>query len=249
MPIPPAVIVVVVAIVLLAIWAVRSERRRAKERARLLSTMGFQPLQHPDPQATAALLALYRRDGSALRGRSLALRRVFQSDSSAGQLFVFDVVAPGSRRGSQIASGAVGVVRQGARLPTFEVCALAEQGGTASRLMLRLITKGLGHGQVVHFDDLPEFAQRFTVLAPDQAGEAAVRAYLTAAIRQKLLGARFFILAVGGDGFALQAGPPVAADRGNETAPLRRLIDDALLLAQALEPGGPASGDDIPGRG
>jgi hypothetical protein len=237
MNVPPAVIVLVVVMVLLAVWAIRTELRRTKEQARLLSAMGFQLVAQPDPRDGEALLGLYRRERGALRGQRLVLRRVFQSDSSDGRLFVFDVLAPDSRRSSHVAAGAVGVVRRGAGLPIFEICAISEQGGMAGRMVIHLVTKELHHGHVVRFDDLPEFAQRFTVLAPDEAGEAAVRSYLTADVRQRLMGLQFFALTAGGDALALQALPPRMGSRVSETVALRKLIEDALLAAAAMAPG------------
>jgi hypothetical protein len=234
MNVPPAVIVVVVLFAVVAIWAVRTDLRRRREQARLLSAMGFQPVAQPAPQDAEALLGLYRRERS---GRRIALRRVFQSDSSAGRLFVFDVLAPGSRRNTQVTAGAVGVVRRGAGLPTFEICALAEQGGVASRLMIRLVAKGLERGHVVRFDDPPGFAQRFTVLANAPEGEAAVRSCLTADARQRLMGLQFFVLGASGDALALQALPPSMGSRVSETAALRKLVEDALQAAEALAPG------------
>ncbi len=133
----------------------------------------------------------------------------------------------------------VGIVRRGAGLPTFELCAVSEQAGTVSRLMVGLISRRLKHGHVVRFDDLPEFARRFTVLAADPEGEAAVRSYLTAGVRERLMGLRFFVLAASGDALVLHTLPPTLGSGVTETMALRKLIEDVLQAAEALEP--PAS--------
>lgn len=237
----PSVAVVVVVVVLAGVWVVRSERRRAREKAQLLTSMGFRPLEQPEPRLAEALLALYRRGRSGLQ-----LRKAFIRDAPAGHLVVFDAVDPGSRRRFQVASDAVGLVRPGARLPHFEICAYSAEAGLAGQLMVRVISEGLGHGRALRFDDLPEFNRQFTVLATVEGGEEAVRGCLTAGVRQALLGSRFLILAAGGEALALQGNPASAANRGDELGLLRALVDEAGRLARVLEPGSTAPGAVAP---
>ncbi len=244
MPLPLVAIVVGVA-ALAAIWLVRTERERARQRAQLLSTMGFQPLEHPDPELTEPLLELYRRGRN--RGKRLLLEKPFHRDSPAGRLCVFDVLAPGQRH-TRVASSAVGVVRAGAGLPRFEIWAYAEEGAPPSGLMVPFLGKGMGHGQVVPFDDLPEFSRRFTVLSVDEGGRAAVRSYLSADRRRELMGHAFLALVAGGDAFALQENPFSPANRGQGSGLLRRMVGDAPRLARVLDAPSTPFGEAVPGR-
>jgi hypothetical protein len=84
---------------------------------------------------------------------------------------------------------------------------------------------------------LPEFARRFTVLLPQGAEEAAVRAYLTPGIRQALMECRFQMLTAGGDAFALQPNPTGPQRVADENQLLRDLVDEALRLAPVLAGG------------
>jgi hypothetical protein len=234
MPLPSIAIIaaiVVLGVVLLA----RQQVRRSRARAALLTTMGFRPVEQPDPQLTEALLEPFRR--GRLAGKRLALREVWSSDAAGGRVCVFDVLNPASPRQSLVASNAVGVVRRGMRLPALEICAYAERGGTLEQMMVGFITKGLGNGRIVRFDDVPEFGKRFTVLVPADEGEEVVRGYLTASRRQELLASQFLILKAEGDGFALQPNPTSPAGRAGELALLRALIEEAHRLARVLEPG------------
>jgi hypothetical protein len=236
---PSSVVILIGIVLLVVIWVVRSERRKAREKAQLLSTMGFQPVERLDPQLAEALLGLFRRGG--LRGKPLKLWRMFRCDSTAGQILVFDVLDPPSRRQSRVATSAVGIVRRGTRLPAFEICAYTEEGGAASRMMVRFISQGLGHGQVVRFGDLPEFSRRFTVLSTGGNGEEAVRGYLTPGVRQKLMDCQFLVLAAEGDAFALQPNPVPSSKRVKDVDLLRNMVEEAIQLAQVLQPPAPLS--------
>lgn len=241
----PSVAIVVGIVLLAAIWLVLTQRRRARQKAALISAMGFQPVKQPDPQLTEALLALYGRGRGGTRGKGLKLSRMFHRHSLAGHLYLFDVRDPGSSRRSQVASDVVGIVRHEACLPLFAICSFAEEGGTVAKLMIGLIRKVLGDAQVVHFDDLPEFSRRFTVLSPGEDGEEAVRSYLTAGVRQKLMGFEFVLLMAGGVAFALQGNPYSATHRGNESSFLRKLVDDVSQAAEVLEPRESSSGEAV----
>jgi cell division protein FtsX len=48
MPVP-AVALIALATVVLAVWAVRKDVLTRRRKAELLSTMGFRPLERPDP--------------------------------------------------------------------------------------------------------------------------------------------------------------------------------------------------------
>jgi hypothetical protein len=234
MAMPPtlaAVLAAAVAAVVILVF--RSERKRAKEKAAMLAANGFQPLAQPDPELRESLLSLFRRGREARR--PLKLRTVFHRESPAGRLAVFDVLDPkAGRGGGGIAFNAVGVVRRGMGLPAFEVVAYSEQGGAFGKLMVTFTGSLLGLGRAVPFDDLPEFARRFTVLLPQGAEEAAVRAYLTPGIRQALLECRFQLLTAGGDAFALQPNPTGPQRVAGENQLLRDLVEEALRLAPVL---------------
>jgi hypothetical protein len=233
MPVP-AVAVVAAVVVVALVLVVGMERRKARARTELLTTMGFRPLAQPDAPLAEALLAPFRR--GRLAGRALALREVWTTEACGGRVCVFEVRDPASSRQSLVASGAVGLVRPGAGLPSFEICAYSEEGGPMDRMMVGFMSKGLGDGRIVRFGELPEFGKRFTVLAADDGDEAAVRGYLTAAVRQELLGSRFLVLKAGGDAFALQPNPVSPAARAGDAALLRELIEEAHRLARVLEP-------------
>ena len=229
------VFMIAIAVVVLVILAVRAERKRARAKTALLSTLGFQVLDQPDPQITEVLLALYRRGSK--RGRPLRLGKVSHRASPAGSVYIFDVSDAGSSRASQVVSNAVGVVRPGARLPHFEIWAYAEGGGMLDQMMLGVVQKKVAGGHQVRFDDQPEFGRRFTVFAPDEDGDRAVRSYLTLAVRRALMNAQFLALVAGGDAFALQGNPFSATNRGDEMGVLRQLVDEALRQAEVLAPG------------
>ncbi len=239
----PTVVVVAGAAALGLIWLVRRERRKAREKAQLLSTMGFQRLAQPDPELAGSLLALFGRGRGGPRAERLRLRGVFHRQSISGQVYLFDVRDPGSRRQHEVASGVVAVLRRGAGLPFLEVVSYAEGGGLMSKMMIDLIARGLGDERVVRFDDQPAFAGRHTVLAPG-GGEEAARRCLAAEVRQKLMSMEFVVLRVGGDVLAaLQVNPYSRANRGDELGTFRKQVEDALQLAELLEPGNSSSGE------
>lgn len=220
------------AALLLTAWAILRERRLARERATLLSAMGFRPLDALEPRLAEPLLALYRR--GRLEGRPLALRQVFRRDEAAGAVVVFDVENPGSARHGQVATRAVGLVRPGAGLPGLEVWSTAPEEGPGYKLVMDLLRGGLQHGRAVPLDGPAGFAARLTVLSTAAGGEEAVRRVLDAPVREALLAGRFLVLAAGGDAFALQGNPYSPSNRGDEAALLRKLIEDVGRLAPVL---------------
>lgn len=102
---PPSIAVIVVLGVLGVIWVVRTDRRRTAEKAALLTTLGFQRLESPDPQQAEPLLALFRRGRGGTR---LELWRTFHRASASGHLYAFSVLNRASSRQSLVASDAVG---------------------------------------------------------------------------------------------------------------------------------------------
>jgi hypothetical protein len=240
---PTYVIVLLVLMAAAAVWAIRADRVRTRRKAELLASMGFRTVEAADPQAAEALLALFKRGHE--RARPLRFSKVFRSDQAVGQVYVFDVVDPGSRRRSQLATSAVGVVRRGAGLPAMEVWGFSKEGGPMDQLMATLVGKWLHHGEVVPFED-PAFARRFTVVAAG-AGEVAVRATLGAGVREALGKMHFMGLSAEGDAFALQANPYSAENRGDEIGTLRRLIEEAPAVARALESTEASFGGAAPG--
>jgi hypothetical protein len=239
MPVPAAVLIAL-AVVGLAVWAIRRDVRTRRRKAELLSTMGFQRLERPDPQDAEAILQMYRR-GRA-RGRRLRLRNAFGCDCPGGHLYVFDVENPGQRQ-SSLATSAVGVVRRGTGLPAFEIYGLAEKDkdGPVAGWVTSLVGKALGHGKVLPFDDHPAFARRFMVLSPGEEGEEAVRRYLSLEVREALLGFRFMSLVAEGDAFGLQVNPFMGPKPGDEVGALRGLVEEAGRMARVLEPASPSS--------
>jgi hypothetical protein len=223
-PSPVVTALGVAAFVVLAGWLVRTERRRARELAQLLSTMGFRAVPGPDPGHAEALLALHRRGTD--RQRRLDFRKVFRRDAPGGALYVFDVYREAGKKSGPVASSAVGLVRAGAGLPSLEVYSSAELGIAGGAL-----ARGLGHGQELRLDG---DAHGLIVLSTAEGGEAAVRAALGPAVRQALAGARFAVLAAEGDALALQGNPFSAANRGDTAGALRRLVEAAPRLFDAL---------------
>ncbi len=233
MPVPLPVVLLVAAILVVAVWAVRADLRRKRQQVELLTTMGLRPIEQPDPQDAEALLAVFRH--GPVRSRRLRLDRTFGRDCPGGHLYVFDVRNPGQKR-SLIASSAVGVVRRGAGLPAMEIRSLGEQGAAMPEWMVSMIGTRLGPGKAVDLpDDVPEFSRRFKVFAPEDA-EAAVRRLLTAEVRRALLEFHFLSLDAGGDAFALQSNPFLGPKRGDEVGALRTTIEEAGRVARALEP-------------
>jgi hypothetical protein len=229
----PVVVAIVAAVAVLAVLAVRKELRDRKRKMELLVTKSFRPLEPPAPEEAEALLQLYRR-GPA-RAWHLELWKPFRRNHRGGGMYVFGVMATGQRRGPRVVASSVGVIRRGAGFPPFEIYAMSEQGGPMGKFVVPLLTGALGQGKVVHFDDLPEFSRRFTVLSPEEGGEDAVRAYLTPALREALLPFQFFTLLAEGDALALHPNTMSGPGRGDEIGALARLIDEAGEVARVLE--------------
>jgi hypothetical protein len=246
MPVP-AVALIALAVVALAVWAVRKDVRTRRQKAELLSTMGFQRLERPDPQDTEAILKLYRRGRE--RGRRLRLGNAFGCDCPGGHMYVFDVDNPG-RRQSRLATSAAGVVRRDTGLPAFEIYGLAqkEQDGPVAGWVSSLVGNVLGHGKVLPFDDHPAFARRFMVLSPAEDGEEAVRRYLTPEAREALLDFHFMSLVAEDDAFALQVNPFMGPKPGDEIGALRKLVEEAGRMARVLESASPSSARRAPGE-
>lgn len=239
MPVLPAAVSVAGALVLAALigWIVQRERRLARLRVELLTSLGFRKVEQPDPGHAAALLALYRRGRN--RDRRLDLLRVFRRDGAAGHLYVFDVYAWAGKRSGLAAAGAVGLVRAGAGFPSCELYSVAELGGPGlgafGGSFAGTLAHGLGHGPEVRLDDAPG-PPLFTVISTAEGGEEAVRRALGPEIRAKLGEARFAVLAAAGDALALQGNPSSPANRGDWAGLLRRLVEHAPRVADALSP-------------
>ncbi len=240
---PTYVIVILVLMAVAAVWAVRADLVRTRRKTELLVSMGFRAVDAPDRDAAQALLTLFKRGDE--RNRPLRLARVFRCDQAVGQVYVFDVLNPGSRRRSQLASSAVGVVRRGASLPAMEVWGFSKEGGPMDQLMATLVGKWLHHGEVIAIEHA-EFTHRFTVVSAG-GDEGAVRRALGAEVLQALLGMRFMGLSAQGDAFARQANPYSAENRGDEIGPLRRLIAEAPAVARALASAEASFGGQAPG--
>ncbi len=230
----PVVVAIVAAVVVLAVLAVRRELGNQKRKAALLVTKGFRPVERPDPDEAEPLLQLYRR-GPA-KGRKLRLWRAFRRDHRGGGMLVFGVMAPPERRRTaKIVDDAVGIICRGAGFPAFELYAVGAENAPMARFVVPLLTGPLAQGQVVRFDDVPEFSRRFPVLSPVEGGERAVRAALSPELRQALLRFQFFTLLAEGDAIALHADTLSGPGRADPIEALGRTIDEAGDVARVLE--------------
>jgi hypothetical protein len=96
----------------------------------------------------------------------------------------------------------------------------------------------------VRFDDVPEFGQRYTVMATgENDDEETVRQFLTPEARRGLIGFRFWRLMAGGDGLAIRE-PTYLVKRGAERCgAFQALLEEALRVAEILGPAAPALRD------
>ncbi len=227
----------VVLFIIAAIWLTQLERKRIKQNIALFAGLGFQPLQDPDPRLSEQIIPHYRRGRGQVRvhRRPLQLKNVFQRPNPGGDLFIYDIWDPDGEVGL-VAQGAVAIIRRGACLPNFKIYPMGGGGGLASAVTIQFLAKAKGQGTPVSFVDFPEFSQHFTVMSTGSDGEDTVRSYLTPAIRQQLMGFKFFILVAGGDVLAIEDNKIQTAKPAERGEIVRRLADQALQLAQLILP-------------
>jgi hypothetical protein len=206
---------------------VQRERAAIQRRRSQAAALGFQPARY-NRTITEPILALYRRSAE----QRLALRNLFFQRSLDGDLYLFDVWDPDSQSNSQLIGSGVALHSPDANFPRFAIYPMAEGSGLKARLSNRLLTWALGHGRKVRLTGVPDFDERFTVVANAEGEESILRSILTIEVRRRLIGLPSIQVAADGDMMAVSNQKINSAPDESKSGLIRELIETIGYLSE-----------------
>lgn len=227
---------------LVIVWMISSDRKRRSRKVEQAQSLGFQPVEKPDPALTNQILALHiHRAGQQREIRNLFFRR-----TTEGDVYLFDLWDPSGDSSTQIANSAVAVLSPNLRLPRFALISrLEETGSGVAGLLSRAANwaiRQLGANMwMIAFADDPDFSSHFFVAVPDETSEPAVRAFLNADLRCQLLKLVHVHIQAGGNLFTISSYDLNSAHDADQAEKVREQIRQAQQVARLFE--------DVPEQG
>jgi hypothetical protein len=226
-----ATILVVFIVFLLVIRFTLSNRKKKAEWIRLLTELGFSPVEIPEPALVESLSRLFPCQARC----ESRLENVYFKPVRQGIMYVFDVIQSGGEGTSRLV-GNVGFTSPDLGLPSLALIPLpgssAGIGGVARETAVRLVEWVLLRAGLtrVHFPDQPDFENRYLVLGQD---EAHIHSFLTRDRIARLvsLGCPYQVL---GWGNALIVQIEVNNPGKQEPDDLRHRTETVQLIADAL---------------
>jgi hypothetical protein len=229
-------------ILALIVWGIQRRRAGSQVRHESLLSLGFAPVESPDPAVVERIERLAAR-GSLGRGvpRQVRLEKLHRRPLARGALYLFDLVAYGSGE-TERAEDVVAVISPTLDLPWMALVSLPQMGSAAQGLLGGLAEQAINWAlsrsgmQRCDFSHAPLFDQRYAVLCRD---EETARAFLDDSRTYDLARLeRSYWIETAGDIFTLKGGLATIG-ASNQPQNLETLVEDAkrILLYLKKQPG------------
>ncbi len=222
-----AIVFVLVFITLISL-SIRRERKRIAEKSALLSSMGYQVLDRPDPAFVERVRSLRTRWGrERYQVRFCAVRDSWEYSS-----YVFDLWKRSGKNTRLSGENSMAFVSSKHAMPRFSLMPQIEVPGMLSGLLETLTTKLLSQwGGRVEFPENPTFAERCLVAGADHD---AIRRVLSGPVMDYLLSHNRFHIEAENDMVMVTEADFERRKASRQTRDLNETVSEATALYELL---------------
>ena len=174
-------------------WIINSARKLKLRKREIRLTLGFQPVEIPDPALENRLIGLYQKR----EHQKLKIQEMYLRSEGDYQLYLYEVWDHSGNDSDLQDEMGLAIISGYLNLPRFSMIYRIDMPGKLAAMANRLIEKiAAKNQQKINFDSHPEFSRRYMVLGED---EPAVRHLFSEHIVNRLGETSFWAMDGGGN--------------------------------------------------
>jgi hypothetical protein len=209
-------------------WVIYSTRQQKAYRAELAQTLGFTPLEEPDPSILEKIVSVHPRYGTP----RYSLKNVSRRSFPYGTIYLYDLLEAGGESVSMVENAAISIFAPGMDLPRFMTYPRLDMGGKlagwANQLIENLI-EAQGFTEL-DLEKFPDFEKKYFLFAED---EVAINALFSTPLIELLVREVNISIAAGGNVISFSRPDFKNLIKPDESA-VRALIDQSLAIYDRL---------------
>jgi hypothetical protein len=214
--------------ILIVAWMIIGARQQQAYHAGLVQSLGFTPIEEPDPSLLVQITSVHPRFGTP----NYKLKNVARRSFPYGALYLYDLLDTGGESTSTVENFAIAIVASGTDLPRFITYPRLEVGGKLAGWANQLIESLIESQGFIELDleGYPDFEQKYFLFGED---EAAIKALFGAPLVGMLVREANINISANGDIISISRTDFKNRSKPDESA-IRALVDLSIAIYNQL---------------